>query len=250
MRMKPDADAGHDVFIQEPVQMQQPFAVHQAVGVDHGYRIRLYVVHQRDQLEKLFIRIARDRHELGEHLVAQRLDLAAEFHRRAHLALFEDDADAVQTGRPAGGEVFDRAGPVVDHADDHGVLPVERTVERIRRPCVGENGAVKIKRPAVVQKADLDDVDIGVDKPFKDADDIRIPEPPVVDISAVAQRAVEEEWFHDFNCLSDSRAHICFGSRFLSILLSSQKHQMTKCFGCPRRSAFCCPTIWEASFFR
>ena len=191
MAVIPQGNAGIQLPVQDIDQMLQVILVHEAVGVDHRHRERLHFIREPHQIQHLLIRVAGHRDQLREDFIAQFLQLRAERECRIPQVLLKDHADPVQEAFAAGTDILDRTGPVIDHAHDHGLFPVQSAVDLLHAVRMRHDAAVRIVRPSVIQKADFNDIHARVRHTLENADQVIMSEFPVIHISAVPERAVQ-----------------------------------------------------------
>ena len=88
--------------------------------------------------------------------------------------------------------MLDPACAVVDHAEHNRISLIDAGEDPVCRRRIRHDAAVHIEGTPRVKKSDFDILDPGTNETFKNLDDPVMTECPVVDIAAVAQRAVQQ----------------------------------------------------------
>ena len=185
------AHAGGQMLVDEPEHPGQVLGVHTAEGIHGGKGVRPDLVHIRDQVQQLFVRIAQNVHRLHIELVALALDLTAEVQHVLALFFKEAGPHAVNAGAVVRLQIGDVVAAVVRQADiAHAfpALPGQIGADLGRVVVNGAAGAVGL----ILQKAHLHHVQARIGHASGKALHKGLPEHGVHQIAAVPQGAVQQ----------------------------------------------------------
>ena len=87
--------------------------------------------------------------------------------------------------------IFDIAGSVIDHRDDHGFLLERILKDPVQGFGIRLDGPVDIERLSVIQETDLDDVHTRFVESVEYARDGSVTESPIVDVSSIPKGTVQ-----------------------------------------------------------
>ena len=150
------------------------------------------VIHKANHFAQFIICVAGNGNQLGKHFISQCLDLLAEGHSRIHFFLFKNDTDAVQAAFCARFQIFNAARTEIDHAYYHRIAMVKLCKVLFYGFAVRHNCTVRVIRTALIQKADLDNINFRTYQAFKQIRRRILAKVPVVYVTTITQCAIQQ----------------------------------------------------------